>query len=134
MSLNWRQEQFCRYYVQIGILAEAYRRAGYQSRGEATYPAACQVFRSIKVKERIKELEAQAIAASDLTKERLLGWCVDIANRAKSEGNLSVEGVMLERLLKATGNLVDKREDVTRVSDTALLEQLQELLAPLLIT
>jgi len=130
-SLNPRQERAARIYVQTGIKSEAYRRAGYKCVGEAVYPAANQLFRNKKVKDRVAELEAEAIEASELTKERLLGQGMDILAKAKGQGNLSVAGAMVERLLKATGNWVEKTEDVTKRTDKEVLSDLYQQLEPL---
>jgi len=97
MRLRPRQELFAREYVKTGVAAHAYRNAGYEATGEAAYSCAWQVMRSSRVKERIKELEAQAIEASELTKDKLLGWVVDIARRAKEKGDLSAEGINAKR-------------------------------------
>lgn len=131
MPLNLRQERFCREYVKTGIAGEAYRRAGYRSTGEAIYFNASRLKAMDKVKSRIEELTDQAIDAADLTKDKLLGRAVEIMNRAKEQGNVGAEGQMLERLLKVTGAWVEKREDVTKASDTAILEQLKNTLEPL---
>lgn len=132
MALLPRQELFARYYVKTGIAAVAYRKAGYECTGEAVYSTAHAIRRNPKVKERIEELEAQAIKAADLTKDRLLGWLVDIAKRAKEKGDLSAEGANVQRLAQMTGNLVHQTQDVNQKPDSELLSALQGSLSELL--
>ena len=102
MALRPRQELFAREYVRTGIAAVAYRNAGYEAKGETAYSCAFQVMRSKRVKDRIRELKAQAIDAAELTKDRLLGASWDLYLLAIEQGNLSVAGVMLESIPTTT--------------------------------
>ncbi len=133
MSLNWRQEQFCRYYVQIGILAEACRRAGYpDSANDYASKQGSRLMKNEAVKERIQELEAEAFDASELTKDRLLGQLIEVLKGARESKNWNAASATLERLLKASGNWVDRREDITRTPDTDLVSALEQGLGAVL--
>ena len=59
-TLNARQERFCLEYAKTGNASEAYRRAGYTARTEATINSgASTLARNPKVQARLAELAAE---------------------------------------------------------------------------
>lgn len=74
MKLTIKQENFCNYYIETGNASEAYRRAysAEKMKDETVNRVAFDLLNNPKIAARIKELQAELKAASDITKERVL--------------------------------------------------------------
>lgn len=107
------------------MAAHAYRLAGYKAKGDAAYVSACQILGNRKVKERLEELEKEAIDAAELTKDKIMGQFLDVLSKAKGANNWNVASATLERIAKFAGLWTDKHEDVTQKDPTKMLEELE---------
>ena len=81
MELTQRQENFCKYYVQFGVAAEAYRKAYPAStkwKDKTVHERASVLLKNNKVATRVKELQTKAAKKHDVTVERILKELADI--------------------------------------------------------
>lgn len=73
MNLTEKQKRFADYYIETGNATEAYRRAGYTSKGKAAEANASRLIRNDKVQKYIDErnsaLESDRIASMKEVKE-----------------------------------------------------------------
>lgn len=74
MKLTLKQENFCNFYIETGNASEAYRRAyaAEKMKDETINRVAFDLLNNPKITARIKELQGELKAASDITKERVL--------------------------------------------------------------
>lgn len=82
MGLTIKQENFCNYYVECGNASEAYRRAYdcVRMSEKAVWENASKLLKNTKVAPRVKELQEQLQAKSDLKKEDTIKWISDLVN------------------------------------------------------
>lgn len=74
MKLTLKQENFCNFYIETGNASEAYRRAyaAEKMKDETINRVAFDLLNNPKIAARIKELQGELKAISDITKERVL--------------------------------------------------------------
>lgn len=74
MKLTLKQENFCNFYIETGNASEAYRRAyaAEKMKDETINRVAFDLLNNPKIAARIKELQGELKAVSDITKERVL--------------------------------------------------------------
>lgn len=74
MKLTIKQENFCNFYIETGNASEAYRRsyATEKMKDETINRKAKELMDNGNITARIKELQAELKAISDITKERVL--------------------------------------------------------------
>lgn len=82
MGLTIKQENFCNYYLECGNAAEAYRRAykAERMKDESVWIEASKLLNNPKVTLRVKELQEQLKAKSDLKKEDTIKWISELVN------------------------------------------------------
>ena len=81
MKLTVKQENFCNYYIESGNASDAYRRAYScdKMKPESINRKATDMLCKVTIAARIKELQAEQKAKSDITKERVLAELAGIA-------------------------------------------------------
>lgn len=74
MKLTLKQENFCNFYIETGNASEAYRRAyaAEKMKDESINRKAKELMDNGNITARIKELQGELKAISDITKERVL--------------------------------------------------------------
>jgi phage terminase small subunit len=107
MGLTIKQENFCNYYLECGNAAEAYRRAynAERMKDESVWIEASKLLNNPKVALRVKELQEQLKAKSDLKKEDTVKWISELVNFDAVEclfvNNLSDIPLQYRRLVKS---------------------------------
>lgn len=107
MGLTIKQENFCNYYLECGNAAEAYRRAynAERMKDESVWIEASKLLNNPKVSLRVKELQEQLKAKSDLKKEDTVKWISELVNFDAVEclfvNNLSDIPLQYRRLVKS---------------------------------
>lgn len=79
-KLTIKQERFCNLYVETGNASEAYRRAyscGNKS-AEWLNVNSCKLLKHANIALRVKELQEEQKAKSDVTKEEIIRLCADV--------------------------------------------------------
>lgn len=128
MSLNVRQERFAKRKAAGATNREAYRDAEYQASNENSMDAnASRLLRNDKVieliqKERIK-LEDDERFKVEAIADRLHKYELALAN----EGNMKQASEVAMNEAKLAGHLVDKTQDVSKLTDEQLQEELEKL-------
>jgi phage terminase small subunit len=57
-NLNIKQKKFADYYIETGIAAASYIKAGYEAEGHSAEAAASRLLRNVEVQNYIKERNA----------------------------------------------------------------------------
>src|SRR3990167_3557218 len=87
--LTVKQERFARLVFETGNQSEAYRRAydvGRDTKPESIYVSASELMADPNIALRVKDLEAEAVAMSMVTKEMVVRGLLHEAMNAKNEG------------------------------------------------
>lgn len=79
-KLTIKQERFCNLYVETGNASEAYRRAYScgNMKSETVNRLAFDILNAPKITARVKELQDEQKAKSDVTKEEIIRLCADV--------------------------------------------------------
>ncbi len=79
-TLTAKQEAFCRYYVDTGIAAEAYRMAydAANMKADTIWSAACRMLANSKVDARIKEIQQEYAEQSRVERKKVEKTLMDI--------------------------------------------------------
>ena len=130
MSLNHRQERFCRELVKCGIRAEAARRAGY-SEANAKVHGSRLMLTNAKVRQRVDDLEKELREVEKLTPEKIKAG---ILKEAKGANQSRDRLTAWQHLAKIEGMMRDVREvrevgkGVGALEPATILSQLTALL------
>ena len=75
-----KQENFCNSYVECGNASEAYRRAYSceKMKDETINRRAFDLMQDGKITARVREIQAEQKAKSDISKEEIISLCVDV--------------------------------------------------------
>jgi phage terminase small subunit len=104
-GLTVKQERFARIKVETGNASEAYRRAfnvGPDTKPETVTVSAAQLLANPNVALRVAQIEAEALAATQLTVSRLVDEAFQVLERAKASDDqrAAVAAIaLLEKLL-----------------------------------
>lgn len=114
-GLTIKQENFCNYYIECGSASEAYRRAYScaNMKSETVNRMAFDLINNRKISARVKELQAEQKAKSDISKEEIIRLCTEVI-RGKN-----VTDVLEDR---------DGRKSARTISKTWAVERLCKML------
>jgi len=127
--LNHRQQKFIYEYIYDYNAKQAYIRAGYKTQGNAAEANACKLLRSDRVRQAIKDLEAEYEPDYREEKRRLIAKFVDkaINGNVQDEKN---EIRAMEGLAKILGLFQEKRETTIRGDDKSPVQVKQNMTLP----
>jgi phage terminase small subunit len=126
---NIRHERFARYWMRTGVAAQAYAKAGYETKpGRPTISAASRLLTHVDVQRRIRELRKQMAGRHRITVNTLLQDLADDRALARTLGQPSAAIAATQLTAKLVGLLVDRRER-GQPGDFANLQTEEEVLA-----
>jgi phage terminase small subunit len=125
--LTAKQERFARLYIELGNASEAYRRAydAGDMQDETVRVEASRVLANPNITLRTQQIEAEAVAVTQLTVGRLVSEAFDLVTQAKDGGDTrgAIAAIaVLERLLARAQPLGSDRRAVEDLSDAELME------------
>jgi hypothetical protein len=101
--LTPKMEAFCRAYAETGCASTAYR-ASYAineaTKAETVHVEACRLLADPKITLRVADIEAEALAATRLTIERLVSEGLSLLDMAKADGDIRAATAVLATLGK----------------------------------
>ncbi|MEH7308236.1 terminase small subunit [Neobacillus drentensis] len=107
-QLNIKQKQFADFYIETGNATASYLRAGYEAEGNAAEVNASRLLRNAKVKEYIKERNAQLDVEfiADITETKRFWTEIMRNDNADLKDRLKAS----EYIAKTNGAFVEKKE------------------------
>ena len=113
--MNERQEKFCLAYVKSGNASQAYKEAGYVTKGAAARINASRLLTKDNIKKRIAELN-ENIKTSEIAKAEELQITLtrimrgELKEEDDSPATLAIKLKAIDQLAKMQGLYLDRKE------------------------
>lgn len=124
-------ERFARHYMESGVAAQAYLKAGYKpSKRNTLDAAASRLARSVKVKARIRELMGHTVARNRITVDNLVEELETDRKQARDLKQPATAVSATMAIAKLTGLIVEKSErgspgDFAQATEAQMLERVR---------
>lgn len=113
---NARHERFAQ-LVAAGVVATtAYEKAGYD-KASSNAAAASRLLKKVKVKERIRELQAESALKHEITRDKITAMLIADREFARLVGQAGAARAASESLGRLHGLYIEKREDAVTLHD-----------------
>ena len=110
MTLNARQEAFCRWLAEGKSQQQAYIDAGYDARGRSAETKASRLVSNGKIASRVAELQAKAAEKTGITIKSLTDDLIRLRKLAEANSQVAAGVAAVGLIAKLHGLIVEKQE------------------------